>query len=381
MLEGFKDFCVRQWDRRDKINVFIFGLGTRIFWLVLTFLIFANTIDLVDMTEKVAEGINYLLSGQNPYGNIYLLHAGEWGLYSWWYIDFFYQYPPLSLIAYLPTALYPNSFTLMDFRPSFFIMNFCFDVYIYYMMVKEDIRWPALIFWTQPLFGMLLDFNNILSLTLVFLTLGLINKDNPKKNALYLGLATLSYTYSIIVLAFFFFHYLKKETFKEFFIGLVVPLIIFGIFFAWNPRTFISNLFLSQFGHPPYSFSNTPYMIPSLHVCSIPPYIYTFTGPYTPTIYTSSIGLLPWVNGYSGIWWGGFNIIPYSYIGIFAITFYLLYNYIRYHRNDWYQTIGYPFIILGLLVIFSPGGYAHYTIIPLLVAVFGWRYKKKPQNG
>ncbi|MHA1299392.1 MAG: hypothetical protein ACTSO9_08160 [Candidatus Helarchaeota archaeon] len=380
MAKNSESFRLRPWDRRDKTFVFIGGFIARIFWLILTFLIFANTVDLVDMVEKVSIGINYFLSGINPYGQWYFLHAGEMSIYSWWYIDFFYQYPPLSFIFYLPTALYPNSMYPMDFRPSFFIMNFIIDMYVFYRLLNYDIRWPALIFGGMPLFGMLLDFNNIISAPVLFLTLGMIYYEDPKKCSFFLGLATLTYTYAIVVLAFFLFHYFNKEHLKDFFIGLIIPLAIFGIFLAWNPTALISDLFFSQFGHPPYSFSNTPYGIPALHVCSIPPYVYTFTLPYTPTIYTKSIGLLPWVNGFSGIWWGGFNIIPYMYVCVFGISFYLIYSYWKNHRGDLYYTLGFPFIILGLLVLSSPGGYAHYTIIPLIVAIFGWREREIRKN-
>ncbi|MFX1450802.1 MAG: hypothetical protein ACFFCM_08170 [Promethearchaeota archaeon] len=370
----------RDFTKKEKIYLFFSGLGSRAFYLLLTFLIFANNYDLVDMVEKVAIGMNYFISGQNPYGKWYFLHAGLSGLSSWWYIDFFYQYPPLSFIAYLPTLLYPNSMYPMDFRPSFFIMNLCIDAYVYYRMVKYGIRWPAVIFWFNPLFGMLLDFNNIISLPLLFLTLGLINQDKPRKNALYLGLATLSYTYSIIVLAFFFFHYLNKENIKQFFIGLLIPLGIFGIFLIWNPMAFISNLFFSQFGHPPYSFENTPYAIPVLHIASIPTYFYTYIKPYEPTIYLASVGLIPWINGYSGIWWGGPIITPYLYIGIFVISAYLIFSYFKYHQKDMFYTIGFPFIILALLVLSTPGGYGHYSVIPLAVAVFGWRWKENREK-
>ncbi|NVM02513.1 MAG: hypothetical protein HWN67_09275 [Candidatus Helarchaeota archaeon] len=332
------------------------------------------------MVEKVAIGMDYFISGQNPYGKAYFLHAGLSGINSWWYIDFFYQYPPLSFIAYLPTKLYPNSMYPLDFRPSFYIMNLCIDMYIFYRMVKYGVRWPAVIFWFNPLFGMLLNFSNIVSLPLLFLTLGLINQDNPKKNALYLGLASLSYTYSLIVLAFFFFHYLDRDNIKQFFIGLLIPLSIFSVFLIWDPIAFISNLFFSQFGHPPYSFENTPYAIPILHVASFPPYFYTFIKPYSPTIYLGSVGLVPWINGYSGIFWGGLIITPYLYMGIFIITLYLIFSYFKYHRKDMFYTIGFPFIILGLLVLSTPGGYGHYSIIPLGVAVFGWQFRIKHES-
>ncbi|MFX1450801.1 MAG: hypothetical protein ACFFCM_08165 [Promethearchaeota archaeon] len=376
MGKNLESFRLRPWDRKDKINVFLCGLASRIICIILTFLIFANTYDLVDMVEKVAIGMNYFVSGQNPYGSWYFLHAGESNLFSWWYIDFFYQYPPLSFIAYLPTLLYPNSMYPMDFRPSFFIMNFFIDMYIFHRLLQHKVRWPAILFWGNPLFGMLLDFSTITSLPLLFLTLGLINSEKPRRNAFYLGLATLSYTYSIIALGFFFFHYLDKENIKEFFIGLLIPLSIFGIFLIWNPTALISNLFFSQLGHPPYSFSNTPYKIPALHLCSIPPYFYTFIKPYRPTIYLSSIGLIPGINGYSGIWDGGFNITPYMYFVVFGISIYIVFNYFKYHRDDLYYTLGYSFIILGLLVLSSPGGFGHYAIIPALVSVFGWENRK-----
>lgn len=374
----------RQFTKKDKVYASIFGLTIRIFCLILTFLIFANNMDLNDMVEKVIEGMNYFLSGQNPYGKWYFLHAGEANLFSWWYVDFFYQYPPLSFLAYLPTLIFPNSMYPMDFVPSFYIMNSCIDFYIFYRLLKYKIRWPAIIFWANPLFGMLTDFNSIMSLPLLFLTLGLLNCDKPFKNAFYLGLATLAYTYSIIVLAFFFFYYLNKENIKKFFLGLLIPLVIFGIFFAWNPKAFISDLFISQFGHPPYSFETTPYNVPVLHITSIPPYFYTYIKPYTIVFYPSSIGLVPYVNGFLGFYLGGFNITSYMYIFSLGIAVYLVFKYIIYHRKDLYYTVGYPFIILGLLVISSSGGFAHYTIIPLLVAVFAWRqrdvHKKEKQK-
>ncbi|MHA1380760.1 MAG: hypothetical protein ACTSRG_20530 [Candidatus Helarchaeota archaeon] len=410
MVENTESFRLRQWDYTDKRNLFLFGIGARIFYLTLTFLIFANTVDLVDMVEKVAIGINYFISGQNPYGtwSWYFLHTGEtspmsaiyiyffnehpelWLLQylpsnffpDWWYVDFFYQYPPLSIIAYLPTVLYPNSMYPMDFRLSFFIINTMFDAYIFYRLVNHGIRWPAIIFWANPLFGMLLAFNSIISLPLLFLTLGLVNSDNPKKVGLYLGLATISYTYSIIVLGFFLFDYLSDtKKLKQFFLGLLIPILIFGAFLAWNPMALLSNLFLSQFGHPPYSFNNTPYGLPALHLTSIPPYVYTFTKPlfsslYAPTIYSSSIGIIPGVNGFSGVWWGGYIITTYMYIATFIISFYLIIDYFKNHRGELYYTLGYSFIILGLLVLSSPGGFAHYTTIPLLVAILGWQQRE-----
>ena len=69
-------FFFRLWDKRDKWNAFIIGAVGKVVCLVFIFLVLGATTDLVDMNEKVAKAIEYLLSGTNPYGQWYMLHAG-----------------------------------------------------------------------------------------------------------------------------------------------------------------------------------------------------------------------------------------------------------------------------------------------------------------
>jgi len=124
------------------------------------------------------------------------------------------------------------------------------DGYMFYRLYKKKFYGSAIGLWiiAGPLM-VLFNFITFISVPMMFLVLAYLNIDKMKRATLYLGLGICCYTYIAIPALFFFVYYIKKEKWnglKSIIIGLIPALIIIGPFLAWDPMTFVSDLFLSQ---------------------------------------------------------------------------------------------------------------------------------------
>ncbi|MFX0134244.1 MAG: hypothetical protein ACFFDN_11430, partial [Candidatus Hodarchaeota archaeon] len=262
-----------------KTRTFLFGLIIRISSILVLLGLMNLLNDLNDMNEIVYEGLIYISRGINPYGQWYFLKIFNYGYFEGHNQNHF-GYGPFMFILYLPTLLWPSAFAsvgTMDFMPAFIIMNNIFDFLTFYHLYKyETFRNISWIYWANPIMVLVGSFSFFNSLFFL-LALGFINLENPKISAFYFALATISYQYILIFIAFvFIFH---KNKLKEIFIGIVPALIVIGIFFLWGPKVFINDVLLTQFKRQYIPWTSIwAKDVTIAYATSIPALIYNLTG-------------------------------------------------------------------------------------------------------
>lgn len=365
-----------------KTKIFIFGLVVRVS-SILVLLIFMNFInDLNDMNEIIYKGLNYLSRGINPYGQWYFLKIFNYGFFEGHNQNYF-GYGPFIFILYLPTLLCPStlaSIGTMDFMPAFVIMNNIFDFAIFYHFQKNKCsRTISWIYWVNPiivLVGVFSFFNSIFLL----LTLGFIYLEKPRLSALYFSLAVITYQYTLFFLAFILVYH--KNKLKDFFTGLLPALFILGIFFLWEPNTFINDVFLTQFKRDYISWTSIwARDAPIAYSCSIPAIIYNLTGGgLVVSAYIFYIIIYNLTgNPFPPLWYPynfqfdfGIKTGTYlTYVTIFTFLILLLHNFIKRDRD---RTFDYMILIYSAVILSNQTGLYHYWFI-LLIPLFFY-YKK-----
>ncbi|MHA1231545.1 MAG: hypothetical protein ACTSPQ_12940 [Candidatus Helarchaeota archaeon] len=356
-LRNIQDFFTKLNEKIDNehkkyfIIIFIVGLVVRIvsLWGFLAF----GTGDWNDMNEKVWIALNtYLINGINPYGQIYKMP-----ILDITNIENFYQYPPLSFIIHAPALLWPGpaSYFEVDFMPVFFIIHFIIDFYMFYRLWKVKFNGSAITLWllAGPLM-VLFDFITFISVPMFFILLAYLNMDKPKRSAFYISCGVSVYTYLGIPALFLLTYFIKKQRWngiKNFIIGAIPAILTILPFLIWDPKAFLSDIFMSQgtrvsgnFIHPTYGDSYW-----WTHLFSIPPYINTIYNLLVdPSIPLSLPYLTPILLG----------------IVILFVLYFLIKLYLKPSVD---RLIDYSFWTILIFILIAPSGFLGYMFLPFIL--------------
>ncbi len=325
------------------------------------FIVFLNVAgDIVDMNELVFKGMANLVALINPYGQSYTLYT-----FNGPYTQNYFNYPPFAILFHLPTLFWPGpqSIGIMDFMPSFFILHTFFDFVIYYRFWQEKHKVISKIIWINPFF-VFVDVITFISLPLMFLTLTILNLENPVRSGVYSICLAATYQMGAIFIPFLLIYYWRRGKLRLTLLSMIPPFAIIFMFLLWNPILFVQDLIIHQIGRPPISWFDSNPLSPYYN--RYYPLIFLFMGSIPSVVFNITIylGVPPPVAPQ-------FAPLMMAFVAVLGILslIYFLNNYRK------ALVIFVPGILLALFIASTAEGLAHYWVLCITLPFLFWRQK------
>ncbi|MHA1648390.1 MAG: hypothetical protein ACTSVU_08870 [Promethearchaeota archaeon] len=273
-------------------DYFFIGLGTRVLMLFL-FILLNQKANYNDASEIIYNAFTQLLSGHNPYSQIYELH---WGSSTFTQP---FNYGPIMFILFLPAMLIPVWYKSLWIGMAIMINVYCYLIAEYIskkgsrdMRLQKNAKisffekdprqnqmlyYGGVFFWMIPVGTTCITVFIYAPILLVILAFGELK--NSFKSGLFISLAGFSYQLVLLFAPIFAIYHLKRgwKDFWRFIMGCIPALLILSVFIVWSPGGLFESLIGYNAEMPYVKCSDAHNGFDTLSYFSIPKILYSLS--------------------------------------------------------------------------------------------------------